>query len=88
MNRALERGEKGVTAESTPGSSKGEEEDHGDESWIDELEDKGWWMVRVLLRADADQPQVPPRAHQVHVAGRVPQTRQILAKAYHHSATR
>ena len=36
MNRVLERGEK------KPGSREdGEEEDHGDESWLDELEDKG-----------------------------------------------
>ena len=42
MNRALERGEKAANGgEQELGSSKGEEEDHGDESWIDELEDKG-----------------------------------------------
>lgn len=42
MNRVLERGEKAANGgEHNSGSSKGEEEDHGDESWIDELEDKG-----------------------------------------------
>jgi len=41
MNRVLERGEKAAGGERPGNSSKGEEEDHGDESWIDELEDKG-----------------------------------------------
>lgn len=45
MNRALERGEKkagGGGGGKEPGSGEdGEEEDHGDESWLDELEDKG-----------------------------------------------
>jgi len=45
MNRALERGEKkgqgGGGDSRIGGDSPGEEEDHGDESWLDELEDKG-----------------------------------------------
>ena len=41
MNRVLERGEGGRRRSDRGNSSKDEEEDHGDESWIDELEDKG-----------------------------------------------
>ena len=41
MNLALEQGEKAAGGKRPGNSSKGEEEDHGDESWIDELEDKG-----------------------------------------------